>query len=249
MTARSRWTSEKSFVRLGLELLVVILGILIAFQVERWAEDRRERKQEYEYLLRLKDDLQFEIARLESGYRSAQSRINTALLLEGAIANPIIASDQADAVSLAVEKTGWNSFPQIDGYVYNELQSSGNLALMRSVALRRSLANYYTAIHHYSRVGLDLDIQRQFIRLTTGILTSTELRAIEDESWHDQPNNVSADRATEIVQELASRQGAVDLIPNIVQHHVFNQKVIDLTRDQASAIVFQIDSLIEDYEK
>ena len=49
---------EKNYAPVALELLVVVFGILIAFQIDRWAENRREREQEYEYLVRLKEDLQ-----------------------------------------------------------------------------------------------------------------------------------------------------------------------------------------------
>ncbi len=59
--------AESSYGVLGLEMLVVILGILIAFQIDRWAEDRRDREQEYNYLVRLNEDLQFEIDSMSPG--------------------------------------------------------------------------------------------------------------------------------------------------------------------------------------
>lgn len=241
--------ANTNYVPLGLELLVVILGILIAFQIERWAEERRAREQEYEYLVRLKEDLNIEIGLMDEAYAYAQSRIEAAVVLEEIVANPSISGDQAVALPLALETVSWRSFPQIDAFVYSELQSSGNLALIRSVSLRRSLANHYTSIRGYSRVGLDLDIQHQFDRLTAGILTTGELRAIEDESWQDETRTISAERAAEIIDKLLKRQGAIDLIPNMVQHHVFNQNVIQLTRDQAMKIIDQIDLLIQDFDE
>lgn len=45
------------------------------------------------------------------------------------------------------------------------------------------------------------------------------------------------------------RQGAIDLLPNMIQHHVFNQKVIEIIRDQTMKIIDQIDLLIEDFDK
>ena len=241
--------ANTNYVPLVLELLVVILGILIAFQIERWAEERRAREQEYEYLVRLKEDLNIEIRHMDEAYAYAQSRIEAAVVLEEIVANPSISGDQAVALPLALETVSWRSFPQIEAFVYSELQSSGNLALIRSVSLRRSLANHYTSIRSYSRVGLDLDIQHQFDRLTAGILTTGELRAIEDESWQGEKRTISAERAAEIIDKLLKRQGAIDLIPNMVQHHVFNQKVIQLTRDQAMKIIDQINLLIQDLDE
>jgi Family of unknown function (DUF6090) len=237
--------ADRNYASLGVELLVVIFGILIAFQIERWAEQRRDREQEYEYLLRLKEDLQIENGRLDKAFEYAQSRIEAALLLEEIVANPSLAEERPTALPVALESATWRSFPQIEAFVYSELQSSGNLALIRSESLRRKLANHYTSIRGYSRVGLDLDIQRQFERLTAGILTTDELRAIEDESWQGKQLTTAPQRAVEITQELLKRRGAIDLIPNMVQHHAFNQKVIQQTRDQAMDIIAEIDSLIE----
>jgi hypothetical protein len=147
-----------------------------------------------------------------------------------------------------LEKATWRSFPQINAFVYTELQSSGNLALIRSEPLRRELANYYSSIRHYSRVGLDLNLQQQFDLLTAGILSSAELLSIEKGSWSGSSDDLSVERAVQIAAELAKRQDAIDLLPNIAQHHVFNQKVIELVRAQALSIIERIDRLIEDFQ-
>ncbi len=233
---------------LGLEIIVVILSILIAFQIDRWAEDRRDRDQEYDYLLRLKEDLQLEINSIDEAIQYAESRIAAVMLLEEAIANPLIVMDDSGAIPVALETATWRSFPQISAFVYTELQSSGNLALNRSESLRRDLANHYSSIRHYSRVGLDLDIQRQFDRLTAGILSTAELRRIEEGAWSNTTVNISAERAREIIAELARRQDAVNLLPNIAQHHVFNLKVMELARSRTRNIVDQVESLMADFK-
>ena len=170
------------------------------------------------------------------------------MLLEEAIASPPEIKDQPDALPVALETATWRSFPQISAFVYTELQSSGNLALIQSEPLRRELANYYSSIRHYSRVGLDLDIQHQFDRRTAGILSTAELLSIEKGAWSGSTGSIPVDRAIQIAEELASRHDAIDLLPNIAQHHVFNQKVIELARAKAVSIIEQIDRLINDFE-
>lgn len=231
-----------------LEIVVVILGILIAFQIDRWGEDRRDRKQEYDYLVRLKEDLQLEIDSIDKAIQYAESRISAVMLLEGAIENSLDITDQPGAIPVAIETATWRSFPQISAFVYTELQNTGNIALIRSVSLRRDLANHYSSIRHYSHVGLDLDLHHQFDRLTAGILSTEELRRIEEGSWTNSTADVPVERAHEMIRELASRQDAVDLLPNVAQHHVFNQKVMELARNQTENIIDQIDSLIDDFE-
>lgn len=240
--------AEANYGMLGLEIIVVIIGILIAIQIDRWAEDRREREQEHNYLLRLKADLQVEIRSMDQAIQFAESRIAAVLLLEEIIENPAMVREQPDAVPAAMETATWMSFPQINAFVYSELQSSGNLALIRSEPLRRELANHYASIRHYSRFGFERVMEHQFDRLTAGILSTAELLKIEEETWNNSPNNISIERAIEITQELAGRQDAIDLLPSVAQHNVFTQKVIKSARSRALKIIEQIDSLIEEFE-
>ena len=243
-----RSLAESRYGPLGLEIVVVILGILIAFQIDRWAEERRDRSHEFEYLLRLQEDLRIEILGMDEAIEYAESRIAAVLLLEEVIANPSIVKEQPGSLPVALETATWRSFPQINAFVYTELQSSGNLALIQSEPLRRELANYYSSIRHYSRVGLDLDMQHQFDRLTAGILSTSELMDIEKGSWSGSSDSIPVDRAIQIAEELASRRDAIDLLPNIAQHHVFNLKVIELARGRAVSIFEQIDQLVVDFE-
>jgi len=229
---------------LSLEVIVVILSILIAFELDRWAEDQRERKQEQNYLVRLKEDLQIEITHMDEARRYADARIAAAVLLEEIASDPSTAVNHTSALAKALETAGWYSFPNLDAFVYSELQNSGNLALIQSDALRRALAVHYAAFKNDSRIGLDRDVQLQFARYTAGLLTSEELRNIEERTWQDLPYDVSAERASEIAQQLASRPDAVALIPSIVQHHVFNKRVIEQTRNSAPEIIGQIDQLL-----
>ena len=225
-----------------------MVGILIAFQIDRWGEERRERAQEYDYLVRLKEDLQFEIGRMDMAMTYANARLTAVLLLEELAADPSAAMEQPSAVPMALETATWLSFPQISAFVYTELQSTGGLALLQSQSLRRDLADYYTTVAQESHVGLDRNIQHLFDRLTAGILTSAELMELEEVVAHGSLSDVSAARAFEIAQIFAARQEAVDLLPNIAQYHVFNRKIIESYRRQALVIIEEIESLLEENE-
>ncbi len=99
---------------LAVEFVVVILSILIAFQIERWGEERRDREQELEYLQRLKVDLQIEMQSMEEALQFAQSRIDNVLLLEKVVADLSVVQARPGDVAEAVEKATWRSFPQIN---------------------------------------------------------------------------------------------------------------------------------------
>jgi hypothetical protein len=44
--------------------VVIVVGVLVALGVESWAQDRRDRAQETEYLARLLDDVRFDLEEL-----------------------------------------------------------------------------------------------------------------------------------------------------------------------------------------
>lgn len=235
---------EQDYVFLGLEVIVVIISILVAFELDRWAEDRRERKQEQNYLVRLKEDMQIEIAHMDDAMGYAEARIAAALLIEDIASNPSAAMDNRGALAGALETASWLSFPNLDAFVYSELQNSGKLALIQSDELRRALAEHYAFFNHHARIGLNRDVQTQFDRHAAGILSSEELRTIEELTWQDIPYAISAERAVEIAEQLAIRPKAIALIPSIVQHHVFNRRVIEQTRISALDIIEQIDQIL-----
>jgi len=114
--------------------------------------------------------------------------------------------------------------------------------------LRRDLADYYTTVAQESRIGLDLNLQHLFDRLTAGILTTSELTKVEEFAGQGKLQDVSPSRALEIAQEFTARQEAVRLLPNIAQYHVFNKKITESYRRQALVIIEQIESLLEEIE-
>ena len=222
----------------------MIVGILIAFQIDGWALERQERQQEHQYLERLKKDLLFEIDLMDASIAYADTRIAAVRLLEEVAANPANAAEKPNEVVSALEKATWRSFPHISAYVYTELQNTGNLSLIRSEELRQELAEYYSYLRFESVVGLDLEIQRAFARLTAGILSTDELIGIEENQLSQRQIDVLPDHALELARRFKERQDAVDLLPSIAQHHAFNQKVIRNNRDKAREIIAILDALI-----
>ena len=224
------------------ELFVLILGILLAFQIDRWGEEKRDARLEAQYLQRLADDLTMEIQRMDEASEYANDRIEAADLLLKVIENPEEAAGQTSRLPWAVETATWRSFPHFTAFVYNELTTTGNLSLVRDEILRRMLAEHYSTIRHESRVGLDLTAQHEFERQTYGVLNREELENVETVSWDGTPIEITAIRAMEIAESLRARPEAVAVIPSLVQHHTFNIRVIDSARTRAQAIIERIDS-------
>jgi hypothetical protein len=235
---------DHNWLAVCVDVAVVIVSILVAFQIDRWAETRRNEHLETEYLLRLQEDLQMELRRMDLALQYANDRIRAVRLLDHALTEGSETGDPALSLPWAIETAAWRSFPQITAFVYRELQNTGNLTLVRSEPLRRALADHYQELQHDAQIGLDLSAQHEFERQTAGILTIEELVAVENASWGDPPSSTSPGRSFEILASLQQRRGAIDLLPSLVQHHTFNTKVIEAARERAQRLIEQIDSMI-----
>ncbi len=220
-----------------IELVVVIVGILLALQLDAWAKHREELRLEDLYLERLAEDLMAERTRMDDAEEYARDRIEAARLLERMAVDPALASDQPARVPWAIETVSWRSFPRINAFVYHELQSTGRLALIRSEPLRRRLAAHYTALQHDARVGEDLMAQQRFDAAVAGLLSIDELEAVELAGGDYGKLTLEPDRAVEIAGAFAARRAARDELPAIVQHHTFNLRVIDQMRTRADDII------------
>ncbi len=133
---------EQNWFAVVLELLIVMMGLLLAFQIDRWYEGQKELKREADYLQRLQvninEDLELIELRLEF-YGQIQDYGKLAIAhQEGR------AQDLGDWELMLAYFQASQIWPLVlRDVTYEELKSAGELDLIRSVELRRLLAVYY----------------------------------------------------------------------------------------------------------
>lgn len=121
------------------EILLVVIGILIALQINNSNEDRKQRRQELHYLKNLKTDLNLNISELDKYISVRNSRIESAnYVLEYFEGKPL-----TDLNAFAFHTTNiyiWQKFSQHDN-TFQELVNSGNLALISNDTIKNGLLN------------------------------------------------------------------------------------------------------------
>ena len=107
------------------EIVLVVIGILIALQINNSNEDQKLRNQELHYLKNLKTDLNLNISELDKYIDIRNSRIESAnYVLEHFEGKPL-----TDLNAFAFHTTNiyiWQKFSQHDN-TFQELINSGNL--------------------------------------------------------------------------------------------------------------------------
>jgi len=124
------------------EILLVVIGILIALQVNNWNEQRKQRNNELHYLRNLKNDLQLNIAEIDRYIANRDSRTESAkIVLEFFNGKPLADFDDFNRNALNVYT--WQEFFQIDN-TFQELTNSGKLSIISSDSIKNNLFNLET---------------------------------------------------------------------------------------------------------
>lgn len=126
------------------ELVIVTLGVLVALGIQQWNVDRLEREEEKDVLTHLLVDLEADsivldflesttadkrtsLARLSAVFESGDPPENSSQFLQDVVVGASL---------------GWN-LPTSQSATFDEILSSGKLALVRDSSTRSSISNYY----------------------------------------------------------------------------------------------------------
>lgn len=124
------------------EIILVVIGILLALQINVWNEDRMEQKLEQDYYCRLLEDVENDALRLSEQQARTKDRL--------AESNKMLAYLQGDqpnskeVISTLIKVTrGSNSSNRITTSAFEDIKSSGNLNILQDLELKQQLTNYY----------------------------------------------------------------------------------------------------------
>jgi hypothetical protein len=132
---KHRWRRYSAYA-IG-EIVLVVLGILIALQINNANEERQERQREARYLENLKVDLEFSIRELDRFIEVRQSRIESAQrILDHFNGKPV--EDLRDFAYDNVHVQTWQRYYQ-NINTFEELVNSGNLGIISSNEIKHAL--------------------------------------------------------------------------------------------------------------
>lgn len=122
------------------EILLVMIGILLALQVNNWNEKRKTKAIELDYLIALEEEFEFNLEAIEKSMKLCNSNIINALSLFDYFTPNEVSIDDNEFIKLL----GGSIFNEIqlrhsEG-VLNEMVSSGKLGLISNAKLKKQLA-------------------------------------------------------------------------------------------------------------
>jgi hypothetical protein len=134
------------------EILLVVIGILIALQINTWNENRLEKTKSKEYHERIIEDLDFMIMTMEGEIKRStevKTYITAALHI---LQNKALNNNNKDTLDFALKN--YYQFVLIDGRLNSieEMKSSGQLGLIYNKDLKRSIDGYLSYLNAVSKI-------------------------------------------------------------------------------------------------
>jgi hypothetical protein len=124
------------------EIILVVIGILIALQINNNNEIRKSREKELHYLNNIKSDLQLNINEIQDYIDIRTRRIVSAnKVIEHFEGKPLTDLDEFNRNIINIYT--WRKFYQINN-TFQELTNSGNLALISNDSIKNTLLNLET---------------------------------------------------------------------------------------------------------
>ena len=219
----ARFIREHDWFAVLIEIVVVIVGLMLAFQLDGWVEQRGERDQEAEYVQRLINDLESDIPEIEYAIQLAELRLDMANLLITVSHDPDAAAAKPAAFAAAVHQSAFTYTPTLTSHTFEDLRSTGNMRLLLNLELKDALYEYY-GYDENQRQYRPLQFMTEFrhFELAAGILSHEQYVFVQDELYVVSPgelenfdeSRMDLDEIRAAAERFRSRSELVDWIPD-----------------------------------
>lgn len=202
----------------AIEVLLVMIGLLLAFQLDRWRESIGERRQEQTYINRLIADLETDIPAIEYAIELHSLRMGLNDLLIRVVQDPAVATERPVVFLGAVNQAAYTYTPVLTSHTFENLRSTGDLRLIRDEAVKRAMFGYYGYDESQRQYRpLQFATESRHFQLAAGVLSLEQELLFQDTWYYFTPDNFAAAKAsqTEIAGVMAAAkrlQGRSELV-------------------------------------
>jgi hypothetical protein len=210
------------------EIVLVVIGILIALSINNWNENRKEKNQSIFYHQQLINDLQIVISSLESDMNWAKivkTGINKAtVILETGNANTTNLKTLDFAIGNYFRLN--RQLPEITSY--EEMKSSGQLYLIYNKSLRNDIAGYLST--HYNTTNI-------FTELNTKVNQSEFL---DPYIKFDEDNTLRSNLYTYDFLELSTNKIVANTLSRYAFHWEAKYSFANILKEEAEVLISKI---------
>lgn len=219
----------------GLEFIIVIVGVVIAFQVTAWDMARGERELEKRYISRMAEAVSADIAEFRDAESLAADRGEQARHILAAVDDNEQALAEPDVFLRSIITAGYTYTPNVDRVAFDEMISRGHIGIIRNEPVRSQIAAYYQRLETYSQWDyMRAHVQTRYMTLRAGVLTPAQERLWSGTST---PGQFSADEARRAVDLIAARPELIGWLPAVETWQQFNEDTFGKAAERAENLL------------
>ena len=229
------------------EILLVVIGILIALSINNWNENSKNERLETNYLIRISKDLENDFLEFDDALKLAQGRNDRVLFLEQALENPEMDKDSSYYFVESIVIAGYTYIPVISNHSFEELKSSGRLALIQNEELRVLIAQYYDFVFSSSQWDfIREDIQLKYMEYSRGILNQEQLNWVLSNYYEpDSFYNISKKELDGIYQRFISKKEYQSILPQVYEGKYNTIQVMHNSKRRAETLKQEIQNELQ----
>ena len=193
-----RMNNVKKYVLYALgEIVLIVVGILIAVQIGNWNERRLERIEERIILERIREEVGDHSGQLSSHLKSL-GYIKTALQAVEAAFDGDLITNHVDFLNSVIKSAGYSySLPRFEVDTFEEIIGTGKLALIQRIELRNFIKRYYRSYDN-------ILVQVEAVRVDYGLIT---LKLIPRSRGLNSPlDDLSEEAGSELVNSVLNSE-------------------------------------------
>ena len=128
------------------EIALVVIGILLALQINLWNENRVLKKEEYTYLLSLQRDVGTMIQEFENHGEGLLQEKNAAIQALRSLENCMLDSNSRQNLNDVLEGHQSLGLPGPKRAAYDEMLATGTFARMQNDSLKTAITDLYAGL-------------------------------------------------------------------------------------------------------
>ncbi len=173
-----------SYLKYGIgEIVLVVIGILIAIQINNWYEARKLHTIERNYYESFVEDLKADIESLNSHRKVTEMNMASAqnvirvfrsdlAFREIELVAPSPYDDNDTIILLnSISRAGFIWYPEVTDYTFSDLKSSGGTSVLKNKELKKKIFRYYALLSNYDDWKIQKDeAQRIYQNIQAGLM-------------------------------------------------------------------------------
>jgi len=154
---------EQNWTAIGIDFLIVVVGVFVGIQVANWNEARRDRQSEQEYLDRLRQEIAVILPQAQSTKASLADRLGRSEELRVFLASGQGGGAMDDRHCVAAGRSHIYAATIFYPPTIKELISTGRILLIRDPAVRTAIMDYDQANADMTQLRTDIQIDRRVL--------------------------------------------------------------------------------------